>query len=307
METGTDNGGLTPAPESAAAASDFARQVQFAHSALAPQRTRGSAAGLVIGWGAAGALWAAVLFLRMVARSLGLPAVATRALWAALTVALLAWLLWLFVRWIRANRTLPPNFVRGDQRYRIRCVGSDERLAAVRRLGPIEDTPFEPQEFTGFLVLPPTPVMVAVWVVTSSSVAAALLLLDFGMALASTSVFLFYGAFAAGGVMVVLLWPTRIRVVPGRVEIERALVFRPEKPERRLFTLRTSRVLVDLRRWRAHVTGPSPETSLELWLWPVRGRAELAHAMLMGAASTATPGPMEDTGAQVQFSPRAAQ
>lgn len=273
---------------------DFDHRVQFAHTAPPVRGRRSSAAGLVIGWGAAGAIYAAVVFLRLVARALHLPAVATVALWIVLVVALLAWAAWLFVRWLRANRTLPPNFVRSDERYRVRCVGGEERLAEVRRIGPIEDTPFEPQEFIGYLILPPTARMIAAWIATSVLVAAGAMLANSRLMAASFSVFVFYGAFAAGGVMVVLLWPTRVRVVPGRVEIERALVFRPERAERRLFTLRTSRVFVDLRKWRASVTGPSPETSLDLWLWPVRGRAELAHALLMGAVSSANPVSMDD-------------
>ncbi len=269
---------------------DFDRDVQFAHTAAQMRRPR-SAAGLVIGWGIAGAIYAAILFLRMVARALHLPASAMSAAWVVVAAASVAWGLWLFVRWVRATRTLPPNYVSSDERYRVRCAGGEERLAALHRIGPIEDTPFEPQEFTGYLVLPPAARMVAVWIATSVLIGAAALLANLTRALPSMSVFVFYGAFAAGGVMVALLWPTKIRVVPGRVEVERSLVFHPERPERRVYTLRTSRVLVDLRKWRAHVTGPSPETSLDLWLWPVRGRLELAHALLMGAVSTASPPP----------------
>lgn len=272
---------------------DFDHRVQFAHTAPPVQGRRTSVAALVVGWGTAGAIFAAVVLFRMVARALHLPGGAMAASGGVLAVALLAWVVWLFVRWFRANRRLPPNFVRSDERYRVRCVGTEERLAEVRRIGPIEDTPFEPQEFVGYLILPPTARMIAAWIATSVLVAAGVMLANYTLTTVSYSGFVFHGSFAAGGVMVVLLWPTRIRVVPGRVEIERALVFRPERAERRLFTLRTSRVLVDLRTWRAHVQGPSPETSIDLWLRPVRGRAELAHALLMGAVSSANPAPMD--------------
>lgn len=266
------------------------REVHFAHTGAA-MKTRRSSAGLVLGWGIAGGLYAAVVFLQMVAQVLGLPRSAINTVWAVGLAAMVALGLWMFVRWVRTTRALPPSFVSSNERFRVRCIAGEERLDALRRIGPVQDAAFEPQEFSAYLVLPLSRGMVAAWIATSIVVAAvALLAKGVGLA-APVPVFVFYGAFAAGGMLTVLLWPTRVRVVPGRVEVERALVFRPERPERRVYTLRTSRLLVDLRKWRVHVTGPSPETSLELWLWPVRGRLELAHALLMGAVSTASPPP----------------
>jgi hypothetical protein len=255
-----------------------------------------SIGGLVVGYGIAGLAAALFVFVRMVTRALGLPIITAAVIWAICAVAGMGWLLWWFVRWVRSNRTLPKNFTKSDERYRVRCVGSPERLEELDRLGPIEDTPFEPEEFLGFLILPPRPAMVVVWVVVAVVIAAAAFGLPLGFP-PGGAIFVFYGAFAAGGLAITLIWPTRIRVIPGRVDITRSLFLRPGKGERRTLTLRTSTLLVDLRKWQAFITGPTPQTSIYVWMWPVPGRMELAHALLNAAVSTARPGPLTDDAA----------
>lgn len=273
---------------------DLDRSVHLAHEGSDLVRDRGSAlGGLVVGYGLAGLIGALFLFTRLVIHALGLSQVTLIAAWVILGLAIAVWGTWLLVRLLRANAADPPpgGLLRSDDRYRVRCIGRPDRLAELARLGPICDTPFEPQEFFGFFVLPPRPAMVVVWVVASLLIGTAAFLLPFGIP-AGASVLVIYGAFAAGGLAVILVWPTVIRVVPGRVDCIRWLVFTPHRPERRAFTLRSSRLFVDLRRWTALIEGPSRQTSISLWLWPVRGRVELAHALLMGAVSTARPAPL---------------
>jgi hypothetical protein len=265
----------------------------FAHTGPVPRQRRRSLGGLVVGYGVFGLIAVLFVFVRMVVRTLGLPAVTNGIVFAIFGLATLGLFGWVFVRWFRANRALPPNFTKSDERFRVRCIGTPERLDQLFRIGPIQDNPFEPEEFTGLLVLPPRAEMIVLWIVVSLVAAAAAFLLPIGLPPGAT-VFVLYGAFAAGGIAVALIWPTRIRVVPGRVDIVRCLVFTPDRPERHTFTLRTSPLVVDLRKWQAFITGPSLETSIYLWLWPIRGRLELAHALLMGAVSTASPGPLPD-------------
>ncbi len=273
---------------------DVDRSVHLAHEGSDLVRDRGSAlGGLVVGYGLAGLIGALFLFTRLVIHALGLSRVTLIAAWVILGLAIAAWGTWLIVRLLRANAADPPpgGTIKSDERFRVRCIGRPDRLDQLRRFGPVVDTPFEPQEFFGFFVLPPRPVMIVVWVLTSLTIGVGAYMLPLGIP-PGASVLVIYGAFAAGGLAVILVWPTLIRVVPGRVDCIRWLVFTPHRPERRAFTLRSSRLFVDLRRWSALIEGPSRQTSISLWLWPVRGRVELAHALLMGAVSTARPAPL---------------
>jgi len=265
----------------------------LAHTGAVRPHNRRALAGLVIGYGIAGAVAALFLFSRLVVRATGLPPIALAVAWAIVLAAGLLALAWWGLRRLWANRRMPPSQIRSDEGFRVRCIAPNARLDALRRLGPIDDNPFEPQEFPGFLVLRPSGTIIAAWVAISVSVGVLTLVLSPGIP-TGLYIFIFYGAFASGGIAVTLLWPTTIRVVPGRIDIVRRLVFRPERPERKTITLRTAAVLVDLRRWYTHIEGPTPETSLVLWLWPIRGRMELAHAILMGAVSSARPGPVGD-------------
>lgn len=272
--------------------------MHFAHEGVDLTRYRGNAlGGLVVGYGLAGLIGAVLLFIRLVIKALGLPTSVVVIAWVVMGIALAAWGGWLLVRLLRANAADPPpgGTIRSDERFRVRCIGRPDRLDQLRRLGPIVDTPFEPQEFFGLFVLPPRPVMIVVWVLTSLVIGIGAYALPLGIP-AGAAIVVIYGAFAAGAAATIVIWPTTIRVVPGRVDCIRWLVFRPDRPERRTYTLRSSRLLVDLRRWTAFIDGPTRQTSISLWLWPMRERMDLAHGLLAAAVSTARAGPLADLG-----------
>lgn len=279
---------------------DFEREVHFAQGGWpigapmggrGPHGASGNLAGMVIGYGVVGAVVGGFLLSRMVANRLGVPTATLMVFWGVVLAGAAAAMMPRLVRWFKGRQFYKGLEIKSDERYRVRCIASPEGAKRLKALGPIQSEPFEPQEFWGLLVLPPRPEMVAVWVIVSVASAGVLLALVSGGTLkglggaGAWSWMLFYVSFAAGGLAVAALWPTKIRVVPGRVDVLRALVFTPWKPEVRRISMRTSGVVVDLKHWRTIVEGPSAETCLSLWMWPVRGRMEMAHAILMGAVS----------------------
>lgn len=282
----------TTAPPAAEPADDLTRRVHLANVGKPITRRRGGLPHLVVIYGVMGGVVGLFLFLRLVSTTLNLPLPAAMLAAIVLGFAGAAFGGWWLLGWFRTNRKMPENIIRDDERYRVRCIAHPKQLEQLTRIGPFEDTPFEPQEFPGFLLLPPRAPMIVAWVLVSLVVGGAVLLF-LGGTPHGLGIFVLYGVFAAGGLAVALLWPTRIRVVPGRLDLIRSLVFTPGKVERRSYTLRTSDVTVDLRRWNVQITGPSPQTSADLWIWPIPGRIELAHAILLGAVSTARPGPEE--------------
>lgn len=274
--------------DTAADPAHFQSQAHIAHTGVSDIRRRNPLASLVFTYGIGGAVFGVFAFTRMVVKSIGLPTVTIGIVWGLLGLIGL-WLLGRFVvAWYRLNRAMPPNWIRSDDRYRVRAFAPCERRDVLLRLGPIEDTPFEPQEFSGFFCMRPSGVMVITWILISLIVGILTLLLM--PSPGAFMIFALYGAFAAGGLAVEFFWPTTIRIVPGRLDLVRRCMLRPERAYRRSFALRTARVIVDLRGWSIDIEGPTATTSLHLWIWPIRGRMDLAHAVLLAAVSTARPG-----------------
>jgi hypothetical protein len=284
-----------PGPET------FQSRAHIAHTGVSDIRRRNPLGSLVVSYGVFGAVFAVFMFSRMVVQALGLPTVTLGIVWGLLGLTGL-WLLGRFaVAWYRLNRAMPPNWIRSDDRFRVRGIAPGERRGALLRLGPIEDTPFEPQEFAGFFCLAPNLPMIITWVVLSLSIAVAMLLLI--PSPGAFMAFAIYGAFAAGGLAVEFFWPTTIRVVPGRLDLVRRCMLWPQRARRRSFALRTARVLADLRGWSIDIEGPTHKTSTNLWIWPIRGRMELAHAVLLAAVSSSRAGQLSLEGEPLPIPP----
>jgi hypothetical protein len=174
--------------------------------------------------------------------------------------------------------------LRTDENVRLRCVGARR---VVERYGQLADQAFEPAFFNASLAAPFTTAMKIAWWTT---VLAALLLINVPQ----------YGALwwliaapLVGHGVILLLWPTYFRVVPGRLDVLRYRPFRKHATLLAQYPLREARLLVHLRKWLLVIECPGRERVL-LPIARVPHRSRLAWELLRAAVSTHTPGPLPE-------------
>ncbi len=180
-----------------------------------------------------------------------------------------------------------------DSSARVRCHGKPVFIGRILAREPIGDTMFEPCVFRGTGATPATGQRKVV------SFAAGILL---GVGLIYAQIHYWHrvqGAYldvllAIGAGIAVGAWvfPTYLRVVPGRIDImECGLLGRRILSVDRI-DLRSQPVVVDLNRQVVRIgPDPTPRTIAFGAVWDNWG---FAHAVLMGAVSTATPPPLPD-------------
>lgn len=184
-----------------------------------------------------------------------------------------------------ALRHLPPESIE----HRIRCVCPPARIM---RHGTIANVPFEPiicsapfvAECGGLIALSFVAAVPAFGVlyfvgrqigVTDSSLPFTIL----------TSSFL--GCFA-----VQLLWPTYLRIVPGRVDVMRFSAIKRRGAVVASYNLRRGVVLVDLRRSLVFLGNEDGIRQLSLAMTP--RKTYVVYALLLAAFSTHDPPPLPD-------------
>jgi hypothetical protein len=200
---------------------------------------------------------------------------------------LLWWLCW-NVRHRLACRSL---FAAGpDDAYRINCVGHPGDLGDC---GPLEDVSFEPHIFPALLSGWLSGRAIAVSAMVMVGAAAVLYALASAVGLATEYAYVPFYFWAGMGIAVYAstwLWPTYVRVVPGRLEVMQFSSMRGRPPALHRYSLRSARILTDMRRWAVIVD--EGKRSVELPILLMRERRRFVHAVLLAATSTHDPAPL---------------
>lgn len=246
----------------------------------------------------------------------------------AIPVALVAWLLY---RWVRSRHLrrlvgdLPKKLVLGSGREsgregRLLVVGKPALLAPFVRLGPVRDEAFEPIVFFAPRIVKLPRTGTAVMVLTAISVAVLIEVLR----RSTTLPFMRPGwltimaGVAVGAGVQMLIWPTYLRVAPGRIDVMR-FTFGRIRPEVTAVDLRNAQVLVHFKHSTICIrpsatpdapaktptpdkpvpppvaTVPLPESPwIALNLRGVWNPPDVAHAIIRAAASTAPTPPLPD-------------
>jgi hypothetical protein len=205
--------------------------------------TRGTMAGAFGVWTLLGLVGLAAIILKALGRGIaGINAQSmsmTIAFWAVVYVVGGVWLVvWLF-RLYRAKSKYEPGEWRSDPSYRVRFIGPRE---AYDRLGPIEDEAFEPELFYAFLAARLTKGQIAVWVMTTT--AFYVLMFFSGVTnFAMMGGLVFWTPFSLGMIATALLWPTYIRVVPGRLDVLAYPILGSGAPALHSYDLRSMQVI----------------------------------------------------------------
>jgi hypothetical protein len=98
--------------------------------------------------------------------------------------------------------------------------------------------------------------------------------------------------FAVGGLLTGVLWPTYLRLVPGRLDVIRYSLLGRGVVECVKHDLRSSAVLVDLNQHCVFLATDGITT--EVSYGAVRDPYDFAHAVLLAAVSTHKPAPLPD-------------
>ena len=177
---------------------------------------------------------------------------------------------------------------------RIRCLGKLKALARIAALGPIEDRMFEPAIFLAVGSTKSPPRKQAVQIVAGALIVLVGLWLEHRFLHRFTTAPYVLFLAGVGGAMLVgaAVYPTYVRVVPGRIDVmECALLGRRIISVRRI-DLRTRPVLVDVNRQMLEIgDGGAYERMPFAAIWD---RWAFAHAVLMASISTHTPPPLPD-------------
>lgn len=179
-----------------------------------------------------------------------------------------------------------------DQSARVACVGSAKRLALVARCGPVEDIAFEPVVFYSPFSLPLRSQEWTAWIVAALAIGGGVMMwFEFTGREHFTAFAVSLGSIL-GGMTAAALWPTHVRVLPGRVDVLRYSLLGRGVEEVRRYDLRSSAVLVDTNQQCVFLASEGVTT--EIGIGAVRNPYALAHAILLGAVSTYTPPPLPD-------------
>ncbi len=210
-----------------------------------------------------------------------------------LMVGLVIAAIWQHVQIMRRNRAAASLDASPDENYRLRCVGLP---AEVQQHGSFADVPFEPSIFNGSFTLPYTR---RVWWAAAAIGLVAFAGLRLGNWVTTGSAFrnLAWDAtvlpLPIWGV-VALLWPTYLRVVPGRLDVVHYGRFPRRRAEVWSMSLRDARILVDLRRMRVRIDSPDEGAPVEFSIGLLPRRTRFAYMLFLAAMSSYQPPPIAD-------------
>ncbi|HYD00978.1 MAG TPA: hypothetical protein VEB22_07100 [Phycisphaerales bacterium] len=213
----------------------------------------------------------------------------------ALAALLLLWILFTTVRSWRARRSVGPMEKKLDfDLVRFAVVGTPAQVRPLVAAGELRDEPFEPVVIFTPRIFPLPGAGTAVLVVTTIAFNALLVLLKKTTTLPVMGFgwLTIMAGIAVGVAVQILIWPTYTRVAPGRLDVMR---FRlgSGRPEVTTINLRRACVLAHLSQSSLFVKPPAPGARWQLLsLRGVWNGAELTHAVLRGAASTAPTPPL---------------
>ncbi len=176
---------------------------------------------------------------------------------------------------------------------RVLCIGKVKALARVAAIGPIEDRMFEPAVFLAAASTKSPPRKQAVQIITGVAIVALGVWLEHRFMARIFSVYFLFLT-GIGGAMLVgtAVYPTYMRIVPGRIDVmECGLLGRRIIAVRRI-DLRIRPVLVDLNRQMLEI---GPQDAIELIPFAaIWDRWAFAHVVLQAAISSHTPPPLPD-------------
>jgi hypothetical protein len=212
---------------------------------------------------------------------------------AAVTAAI--WFGWGLVNRVpRAMRERCRSMINGPgMPARVRCVGKVRRLARVLSQEPIVDRMFEPQVYRGTGAIKSTGRKQAAQIVIGIAVAAAVVVGQWYFFRQIGNVYLDF-MIAVGAAMVIggAMFPTYLRVVPGRIDVMECGWLGKQILSVKRIDLRTKPIIVDLNRQLVQVgeAADAPKIAFGA-VWDNWG---FAHAVLEAAVSTHTPPPLPD-------------
>lgn len=210
-------------------------------------------------------------------------------------VGLIALGLWLLDRPSAEHRRLAEQSMRPIQPgARIRCEGKPAAVARIVSLDPIEDVLFEPRVFLGVAAVPShslrKTVQIAVGILVGVALFASQAYFRKNMGgCAYVYIMLAIGSgLLAGGI----IFPTYLRVIPGRLDIMECTFLGRQVLSVRKIDLRTQQVVVDLQQ-QLVIVGDAADAP-KFAFGAVWDRWGFAHAVLQAAVSTHTPPPLPD-------------
>lgn len=205
----------------------------------------------------------------------------------------LVFVLWLITQWCfrrRSLRNLPQAY--SGLTKRIVCVARPDWLA---QHGEFMDVPFEPSiHFTLDLVKSTTyqkwafgltflGIFALVYLVAKQMGSG---FIDMGPLKVWGS---WLGAYAFNHVVV---WPTYLRVLPGRLDVMRFNSLPGGRTVTKSIPLRNAHLLIDLHKYAVLITVDGESTEVPFLL--IRGRSRFAHSLIRAALSTHTAPPLPD-------------
>lgn len=207
------------------------------------------------------------------------------------------WGLYVLGRWIvRKARTKPRFPALADTAARLRCIGPAHAIVKFQELGEPRDLAFEPVIAFASLAVKMNTAAKTVWVlVTVAACALMIALRELGnLPLPRFGYFSVITAVVIGAGAAVFLWPTYLRIVPGRIDILRYRLW-SRKPTVETIDLRQANVLVNLHRSIVYIqTTDHTRFWRAIGLGAVRNGKDVAHAILQAAISTAPTPPLPD-------------
>ena len=207
------------------------------------------------------------------------------------------WGLFVLGRWIVRKVKAKPQFPAvADTAARLRCIGPTEALVKFKTLGEPRDVAFEPVVAFASLAVKQHAAAKTVWVLTTIAACGLMIALrELGnLPLPRFGYFTVATAMVFGGGVAVFLWPTYLRIVPGRIDILRYRLW-SRKPTVETIDLREAHVLVNLHRSIIYIqTSDHTRFWRAIGLGAVRHGKEVAHAILQAAISTAPTPPLPD-------------
>ncbi len=215
-------------------------------------------------------------------------------LWAA-AVTLFLWVSWRFWSGVDAAVLARTNSLvshRNPDR-RVRCVGPARSIACVLTIGPIEDRLFEPRSFFAMGAASSHWRRAAVQLLGGVSIAVGLVLAGRVFRPGVVAAY-FVGLVALGGAIVAggVVFPTYLRVLPGRIDIMECGFLGLRIISVRRISLRSDVVTVDVSRHVIQVG--AGKKARQIAFGAIVDRWAFAHAVLMAAVSTHTPPPLPD-------------
>jgi len=223
--------------------------------------------------------------------------------WVALVatgagVAILGVAIWVALRPSReamaqAIATARPLRLLGSPR--VRCFGSARRLARVLEVGPIQNAMFEPVIVAAIAAVPAPKRRLRVQMIAGVLIFVAIECIGWAFEHRPVgNIYVMFLVSSAGGLLVGgAVFPTYLRVVPGRLDVMECGWLGRQIIAVRRIDLRDKAIAIDLNTQVLLIDADSPK-STKIACGAIWDRWAFAHAVLMAAVSTHTPAPLPD-------------